>query len=219
MGTEVKLKSKMPQIGEAVFSIIYLVFGFVSGIVMLSLSANRYHIFLYGIMTLILAGGDSFHLIPRIINALKDKFEKYNFWAGLGLAVSSVTMTIFYLVLYKVWEALYPDKSASSILVALLFICAGIRIALCFFPQNKWTTGGNLRWGIIRNAPFVVVGIIVVILFAMAHNFAMVAAIIISFACYIPVVLWAKKNPKIGMLMMPKTMAYMWIIIMGLMLI
>lgn len=212
-------KSKMPQIGEAVFSIIYLVFGFIAGIVMLALSSGRSEVLLYGVMTLILAGGDSFHLVPRIINALKDKFERYNFWAGLGLMVSSITMTIFYLVLYKVWEALYPDQEASQVLVMSLFIFAGIRIALCFFPQNKWTSGGNLRWGIIRNVPFVVVGIIMVILFAMVGNFAMVAAIIISFACYIPVVLWAKKNSKIGMLMMPKTMAYMWIIIMGLILI
>lgn len=212
-------KSKMPQIGEAVFSIIYLVFGFIAGIVMLALSSGRSEVLLYGVMTLILAGGDSFHLVPRIINALKDKFERYNFWAGLGLMVSSITMTIFYLVLYEVWEVLYPDQEASQVLVMSLFIFAGIRIALCFFPQNKWTSGGNLRWGIIRNVPFIVVGIIMVILFSMVGNFAMVAAIIISFACYIPVVLWAKKNPKIGMLMMPKTMAYMWIIIMGLMLI
>lgn len=214
-----KSKSRMPQIGEAAFSIIYLVFGFIAGIVMLANASGRSEIQLYGIMTLILAGGDSFHLIPRIINALKDKFEKYDFWAGIGLMVSSITMTVFYLVLYKVWQALYPDKYASVVVMASLFVFAGIRIALCFFPQNKWTTGGNPTWGIIRNVPFVVVGIIMVALFAWAGNYAMVAAIIISFACYIPVVLWAKKNPKIGMLMMPKTMAYMWIIIMGLQLL
>lgn len=209
-------KSRMPQIGEAIFSIIYLVFGFISGVIMLALCSGRQEIFLYGLMTLILAGGDSFHLVPRIINALKSNFARYDFWAGIGLMVSSITMTIFYLVLYKVWQALYPDKNASVVVVASLFVFAGIRIALCFFPQNKWTTGGNPTWSIIRNVPFVVVGIIMVALFAWAGNYAMVAAIIISFACYIPVVLWAKKNPKIGMLMMPKTMAYMWIIIMGL---
>ncbi|MCQ2531537.1 MAG: hypothetical protein MJ093_02390 [Saccharofermentans sp.] len=212
-------KSKMPQIGEAVFSIIYLVFGFISGVIMLASSSGRYVIYLYGLMTLILAGGDSFHLVPRIINALKDKFAKYDFWAGLGLFVSSITMTVFYLVLYQVWYVMNPNTGISSAVVYLLYSFAFLRILLCFAPNNKWTSGGNLRWGIIRNVPFIVVGIIMVILFAMVGNFAMVAAIIISFACYIPVVLWAKKNPKIGMLMMPKTMAYMWIIIMGLMLI
>lgn len=209
----------MPQIGEAIFSIVYLVFGFIAGIVMLAMNNNRQTIFLYGLMTLILAGGDSFHLVPRIINALKTNFPKYNFWAGLGLMVSSITMTVFYLVLYVVWKALYPEVSVPVPLVIILFIFALIRIVLCLFPQNRWTTGGNLKWGIVRNIPFAVVGVIMVILFAIAHNWAMAAAIIISFACYFPVVLWAKKNPKIGMLMMPKTMAYMWIIVMGLMLI
>ncbi|MEG1292482.1 MAG: hypothetical protein RSD28_09320, partial [Lachnospiraceae bacterium] len=41
-------------------------------------------------------------------------------------------------------------------------------------------------------------------------------AILLSFAFYIPVVLGANKNPKLGMLMLPKTMAYVWIICMGL---
>lgn len=211
-------KSKMPQIGEGIFSIVYLVFGFIAATIMLINAGDNSVIFNYGIMTLILAGGDSFHLVPRIINAFKSDFKKYNYWAGLGLLVSSVTMTVFYLVLYRVWQLWYEIK-VSSVLVALLFVFAIVRIALCFFPENKWTTGGNPKWGIIRNVPFVVVGIIMVILFAIAKNYAMVAAIVISFACYLPVVLFAKKNPKIGMLMMPKTMAYMWIIVMGLMML
>lgn len=33
---------------------------------------------------------------------------------------------------------------------------------------------------------------------------------------YLPVVIWANKNPKIGMLMFPKTCAYLWLIIMCL---
>lgn len=212
-------KSRMPQIGEAVFCIIYLVFGFIAGGVMLALSNGRQDVFFYGVMTLILAGGDSFHLVPRIINAFSKDFKRYGFWAGLGLLVSSITMTIFYLVLYKVFRIMYPSVSVSSALFVALIIAAGLRIILCLFPQNRWLSGGNPTWGIIRNAPFLVVGIIMGVLFFIAHNYAMAIAIIISFGCYLPVVLCAKKNPKIGMLMMPKTMAYMWIIIMGLMLI
>lgn len=47
----------------------------------------------------------------------------------------------------------------------------------------------------------------------------MAIAILISFACYLPVVIWGKKNPKVGMLMIPKTCAYMWMIGYGLALI
>ena len=44
----------------------------------------------------------------------------------------------------------------------------------------------------------------------------MAAAIIISFGCYLPVTLFRKTKPKVGLLMIPKTCAYMWIIVMGL---
>lgn len=44
----------------------------------------------------------------------------------------------------------------------------------------------------------------------------MVYAIIISFGCYFPVTLFSRRKPMIGMLMIPKTCAYIWMIVMGL---
>jgi hypothetical protein len=41
----------------------------------------------------------------------------------------------------------------------------------------------------------------------------------ISFGCYIPVTLFSKTKPRVGLLMIPKTCAYMWIIAMGLQLL
>ena len=46
-----------------------------------------------------------------------------------------------------------------------------------------------------------------------------ISAIIISFGCYLPVTLFSKTKPKVGLLMIPKTCAYMWIIAMGLQLL
>ena len=39
--------------------------------------------------------------------------------------------------------------------------------------------------------------------------------IVLSFGFYIPVVLWADVNPLIGMLMIPKTCAYVWTVLIG----
>ena len=47
----------------------------------------------------------------------------------------------------------------------------------------------------------------------------MVASIIISFGCYLPVTPLSKKMPKVVLLMIPKTCAYIWIIVMGLQLL
>lgn len=40
-------------------------------------------------------------------------------------------------------------------------------------------------------------------------------AIVLSFGFYIPVVLFADAVPMIGMLMIPKTCAYVWMVLMG----
>lgn len=211
-------KSRMPELGEAIFSLIYLIFGFVAAIILMTKAQGQTVIALFGIMTLVLAGGDSFHLVPRILHAFKERFEKYEFWAGLGLMVSSITMTCFYLIMYKIWCELFGEQiQVASAVVWLLYGCAIVRIVLCLFPQNNWfKKAGNPTWGILRNIPFVVVGLIMICLFAIAGMWDMAMAILISFGCYLPVVLYAKKNPKIGMLMIPKTIAYMWMICIGL---
>jgi hypothetical protein len=40
-------------------------------------------------------------------------------------------------------------------------------------------------------------------------------AVLLSFALYLPVVLGARFYPILGIFMMPKTLAYVWIIFMG----
>jgi hypothetical protein len=37
----------------------------------------------------------------------------------------------------------------------------------------------------------------------------------LSFACYLPVVLFSNNNRLVGMLMIPKTLAYLWIVYTG----
>lgn len=212
-----KKKSRMPEIGEAIFCILYLSFGFIAAAVFLTHINGRTSVFFYGMLTLILAGGDSFHLVPRILHAFKGDFEKYEFWAGLGLMISSITMTSFYLILYYYWLEEFGGRiSEPMILEPILFFCAVFRIVLCSSPKNNWFhKEGNPRWSLMRNIPFAVVGLVMIILFSYADQWGMVVAIFVSFLCYFPVVIWGKTHPKVGMLMMPKTIAYVAMIIMG----
>ena len=41
-------------------------------------------------------------------------------------------------------------------------------------------------------------------------------AIVLSFAFYLPVVIWSRSIPSIGVLMIPKTIAYVWMVVMGM---
>lgn len=215
--------SRMPQIGEAVFCIAYLIFDLIAAAVFFMNAGGSEAIFLFGVLTMILGGGDAFHLVPRIIKAFGKASEKNEWWSGLGLMVSSVTMTVFYMVLFYIWQAVFPQVTYPAVISAVIWISAVIRIILCLFPQNNWfRSEGNRAWSIYRNLPFAVTGLCLVILFFLSGNtggyglWKMAAAIIISFACYFPVVLLAKKKPMIGMLMIPKTIAYICMISMGL---
>ena len=133
--------------------------------------------------------------------------------------ISSITMTVFYILLYYACGLLIAlnkpgtTTEAFNYMYYVLIAFACVRILLCLFPQNNWFhKEGNQKWGIIRNVPFIFVGIVAVFGCFMASQIGMGVAVIISFACYLPVVFLAKKKPMIGMLMIPKTIAYMYII-------
>lgn len=218
-----KKTSRMPQIGEAVFCMAYLIFDLVAAVIFFVKADGSPALTLFGFLTLVLGGGDAFHLVPRIIKAFRGDSPAVEWWSGLGLMVSSITMTVFYVLLFYVWRNIFPETACPPVLYALLWCSAVVRIILCLFPQNNWfRPEGNLHWGIYRNLPFAVTGLCMVVLFILSGNtggyglWKMSIAIVISFACYFPVVLFAKKKPAVGMLMMPKTIAYVWMISMGL---
>ena len=219
-------KKNMPDIMEAIFDAGYLIFDLIAGILFFVFSKGNPLFILYGVLTLTLCGGDAFHLVPRIIRAVHGSSEKIRRQLGIGLQVSSITMTVFYIILLYVWKLTFPELNAPAAVEAMIWISAIIRIVVCFLPQNNWCTDdGNMKLSILRNAVFAVTGIGVIILYAISgnangyHMTRMVAAIIISFGCYLPVTLFSKTKPKVGLLMIPKTSAYMWIIAMGLQLL
>ena len=221
-----RFRPRVPDIIEAVFDICYLLFDLIAGIIFLALSQGRVLFILYGILTLVLCGGDAFHLVPRVMRALKGTNDRIKRRLGIGLQVSSITMTVFYILLLYVWKNTFPDMNAPIWIEILIWGSALIRIIVCLLPQNNWCSDkGNMKLSLIRNSVFLLTGIGVVILYALSGNMGelhmtrMIAAIIISFGCYMPVTIFSKKKPAIGMLMMPKTLAYVWMIVMGLQLL
>ena len=216
-------RSRMPQIGEAVFCMAYLAFDLITAIIFFANAGRGRVPVLFGALTLVLGGGDAFHLVPRIARAFRGNSPRVEWWSGLGLLVSSVTMTAFYVLLFFVWKAIFPQEACPAPLPVLIWGSAALRIGLCMFPQNNWfRPEGNPAWGIYRNVPFAVTGLCLVILFFLSGDaggyglWRMSVAILVSFACYFPVVIWGKQKPMVGMLMIPKTMAYIWMICMGL---
>ena len=212
----------MQAIVETLFDICYLVTVLTVGIRMIRDAKGSRQFELFGWMAVVLGAGDSFHLVPRAIALCTTGLDSFAFQLGLGKWITSVTMTVFYVLLYYVWRERYEVEGQKSLTVAV-YALAAIRVILCMMPQNQWLTDRSpLIWGICRNIPFALLGILVIVLFYRSAKERgdkafgwMWLTIVLSFGFYIPVVLWAEAVPMIGMLMIPKTCAYVWTVMIG----
>lgn len=212
----------MQAFGETLFDVVYLVLVITVGIKMIRQSKGDRQYRLFGIMAVTLGCGDAFHLVPRAYALCTTGLENYTAALGIGKFITSITMTVFYILLYYVWRTRYKIEGKKEITIAV-YLMAALRIILCLFPQNAWTSAdAPLSWGIYRNIPFAILGLIVIVLFyrsAKEHkdrDFCwMWLTIVLSFGFYIPVVLWADTVPAVGMLMIPKTCAYVWTVMIG----
>ncbi len=212
----------MQAIMETLFDVVYLTTVISVGITMIKRSKGNKQFLLFGIMAVVLGFGDAFHLIPRAYALCTTGLENFTTALGIGKLITSITMTIFYVILYYVWRIRYNivDKKW---LTFSIYGLSTLRIALCLFPQNAWTSDIQpLSWAIYRNIPFAILGMIIIIIFyrsAKEHNDKsyqyMWLTILLSFGFYIPVVLWAGVYPLIGILMIPKTCAYVWTVLIG----
>ena len=204
--------------GESTFDILYLLFAITAGIVILVRKKDTVGK-LMGFSALILGCGDAFHLVPRVLNYFVDK--DFTAWLGFGKLVTSITMTIFYVLAFFLHTKLFNwenknEKNAVMISILTLTAC---RIGICMLPGNGWLTNdGSMFWGILRNVPFVAIGVLIVILYFQKRkenkNFRrMWLYVTLSFLFYIPVATVVSLLPMLGMLMLPKTVCYILILV------
>lgn len=212
----------MQAIVETLFDAAYLITVITIGIIMIAKSGKNSQYRLFGIMAIVLGSGDAFHLVPRAYALCTTGLENFTAALGTGKFITSITMTVFYVILYYVWRIRYKVKGQNGV-TAAVYILSALRIILCLFPQNEWLSAeAPISWGIYRNIPFALLGLLIIVLFyksAKENNDKpfkwMWLTIVLSFGFYIPVVLWADAIPMIGMLMIPKTCAYVWTVLIG----
>ena len=201
--------------GESIFDILYLITAITLGIIMIRKSDKKLGKMM-GYASLILGCGDAFHLVPRVLNYFVE--YDWNLYLGVGKFVTSITMTFFYILMYYIYLNNYKVKKDKKVTM-LVWGLAIVRIALCLFPQNNWFTNNSpLLWGVLRNIPFAILGALIVFLYFKVRSKDkslrfVYLFVTFSFLFYIPVVLWAESVPIIGMLMLPKTVCYVFVIL------
>ena len=197
----------MQAIVETIFDAVYLASVITLGVLMIKGSKKNAQFRLFGWMAVVLGAGDSFHLVPRALALCTTGLENYTVPLGLGKWITSVTMTVFYVLLYYVWRQRYQIRGKAGITMAV-YALAAARVVLCMMPQNQWLSAASpLSWGIYRNIPFALMGLLIIVLFyqsAKQHGDSafrwMWLTIVLSFGFYIPVVLWADTIPMIAAL-------------------
>lgn len=135
-------------------------------------------------------------------------------FVGLGALMTAVTVTFFYVVFLFGWKERFSRKFGWF--EYSLIVAAVLRLILMAMPENSWNSIVPPQpFSTIRNLPLIYLGLgAAYLILREAREFGdkpftlIGVMILVSFACYLPVILFVQQIPMIGMLMIPKTMAY-----------
>lgn len=200
--------------GESIFDLCYLLFAFCVGMILLKKSHLRAG-HLMGFSALLLCGGDAFHLIPRVLGYFQD--ADLTAALGIGKLITSLTMTGFYVLLFAIHRSFFRLTATRGQLL-FLWPAALSRIILCLFPQNGWMQNESpFVWSVLRNLPFLALGIFVIALYYKTRGLSNALRRVwlyfsLSFLFYLPVAVGARFLPLLGMLMLPKTVCYVFVL-------
>lgn len=174
----------------------------------------------------LLAFGDTGHVGFRVLayylGGLETKLSIFGgevSLVGSGALATAVTITFFYVAMLDAWRKRFNGKYG---VFEYALIVAGIaRLILFIHPGNQWNSViPPYGWSVARNIPLMLQGLGVAYLVLRDgikykdRIFKLIGImILVSYACYLPVIFLVQKASVVGMLMIPKTLAYIAIAI------
>jgi hypothetical protein len=215
---ELQMNLTPSQLAEFVFNIFYLVgiYALVAAMSgrMRSIEDPKGLLARFRAGFLLLALGDTGHVGFRVIAYARGGLEGNARLVGLGALATAITVTFLYMILADIWRVRFGKKR--GIAYWALMAAAAIRLVVMCFPQNEWgSVVPPFAWSLARNIPLMALGLGVAALMlvdsikARDRTFVLIAAmILVSYAFYTPVILFVESCPWVGMLMIPKTLAY-----------
>ncbi|KMM17645.1 hypothetical protein [Synechococcus sp. GFB01] len=133
---------------------------------------------------------------------------------GFGALATAVTVTGFDLLLLQAQRRL--SGRGWGLLPRALLALALLRLALLALPQNDW--GAVIPpqpWAALRNLPLLLLTLGLGGLYGCASGpdqrwqRAIGGLLLFSALCHLPVLLWIQRQPLLGLLMIPKSLAYL----------
>ncbi len=211
---------------EILFNILYLltIFGLIFAMTRRlgkvkpeDLRVARYFILAFSLLALGDTGHVGFRVWAYAIGDLEATISLLGIefgLVGLGALSTAITVTMFYVVMLLIWSSRYERRLGP--IGGILLAATLMRFIIMAFPQNQWNlTVPQQPWSLWRNLPLVVLGLGVAYLILRDavrekdRPFVWIGAmILVSYAFYAPVILFVQRAPALGMLMIPKTLAY-----------
>lgn len=211
---------KPADIAECSFDFIYLTLILIVGYTMWTRRGSKDYTY-FAAMCLLLGGGDSFHLLPRVYSKMVAMNETVTAAIGIGNLISAITMSLFYVLFLEVISIRYNKPLTKT--RYWMYVLLAARIIALLLPQNDWihhTHNLTISW--IRNVPFMAMGAIIVwLLFDVVKGHPedgfryMWIYVTGSFGCYIPVALCNLELKYQIILMIVKTIMYVMIVLTG----
>lgn len=169
----------------------------------------------------LLALGDTGHVGFRVVAYALGGVEANATLVGMGALATAITVTLFYMMMVDIWRLRFNQPIGWF---GWLLIATGIvRLVVMAFPQNNWGAAiPPYDWSLLRNGLLTFQGLGVMYLILrdaiLAHDRSYIwigMMIAVSYSFYAPVILWASAIPILGMLMIPKTLAYLGVAFIG----
>lgn len=162
----------------------------------------------------LLALGDTGHVGFRVVAYARGGLAANPSLVGMGALATAVTVTFFYMVVAEIWRVRF-GKPRNAFWWSLIII-GFIRLIIMIPAGNDWGSAVTpLNWSLARNIPLMIQGLAIAVALLVsgirAHDRMSIwvgIMIFVSYAFYTPVILFVQKIPLLGMLMMPKTLAY-----------
>ena len=162
----------------------------------------------------LLALGDTGHVGFRVLAYIRGGLAENPLLLGVGKLATAITVSIFYMLLVEIWRSRF-HKSRGVLWWGLMGL-GFFRLFILLPSGNQWfSSNAPHAWSLIRNLPLFLLGIgiaITMLVDAIKTKdklFQWISIMIfVSYLFYTPVILFVNQIPMLGMLMMPKTVAY-----------
>lgn len=163
----------------------------------------------------LLALGDTGHVGLRVVAFARGGLAANPMLVGAGAFATAFTVTLFYMLMVDAWRLRFQKPMGW---IGWFLLAVGlVRLIVLLFPQNQWwQVVAPYNWSLLRNSFLVIQGLGVLWLIlrdslrANDRAFTWIGIMIaLSYLFYAPVILWVQGIPILGMLMIPKTCAYL----------